>query len=333
MAGGRGMPFTSEQMQQVFRTNMIDFVVGKGYEIEKGSRHSVHVKHSGGLYLFNHGRGYYCFSTKSKGNIIDFAKEYFGVDFIGAVEMILGTRAYEVTEHVIPPKEVEPRKPLVLPQKDSNYNRVIAYLTKTRGISKEIVYDLIKEKKIYQAKTTYQGRNFSNCAFVGYDETGVAKYCAIRSMNQKSNFRQDITGSNKSYGFTMSGTSNRVYEFEAPIDAMSHATLMALHGYDWREDHRVAEGCLSDRALERYLQSHPSIKEIVFCYDNDVDGQLADKTPCNHGQEQASAMCEKYQKKGYEVFVQEPKTKDFNGDLLHYLELSKEETELEELEQ
>ncbi len=111
MAGRRGMPFTSEQMQQVFNTNMIDFVVGKGYEIEKGSRHSVHVKHSGGLYLFNNGRGYYCFSTQSKGNIIDFTKEYFGVDFIGAVEMILGTRAYEVTEHVIPPKEVEPRKP------------------------------------------------------------------------------------------------------------------------------------------------------------------------------------------------------------------------------
>lgn len=30
------MPFTEEQMKQVFDTNLIDFAVKHGYEIEKG---------------------------------------------------------------------------------------------------------------------------------------------------------------------------------------------------------------------------------------------------------------------------------------------------------
>lgn len=85
----------------------------------------------------------------------------------------------------------------------------------------------------------------------------------------------------------MTGRSQRVYEFEAPIDAMSHATLCKMQGIDWRKDYRVSEGCLSSRALRHFLEHHPEIKEIVLCYDNDVDGKLADGTPHNHGQVRA----------------------------------------------
>ena len=135
---GNKMPFTKEQMKQVFDTNLIDFAVRNGFEIEKGDRYTVHVKSSGGLYIFNHGRGYYCFSTQKKGNIIEFVRDYYGLDFIGAVEMILGERAYEQTEHFVAPNEKKETKELVLPPKDDNYNRVIAYLIGSRGIDKEI---------------------------------------------------------------------------------------------------------------------------------------------------------------------------------------------------
>ncbi len=50
------MPFTEEQMKQVFDTNIIDFAVRHGFEVEKGDRNTVHVKHSGGLYLFRHAK-------------------------------------------------------------------------------------------------------------------------------------------------------------------------------------------------------------------------------------------------------------------------------------
>ncbi len=331
----RPMPFTEEQMQQVFGTNMIDFAVQHGFQIEKGDRHSVHVKNSGGLYLFNHGRGYYCYTTERKGNIIDFVKDYFGQDFKGAVEMILGCRAYEQTEHYIPPSEKKPKGDLILPPKDKNFNRTIAYLAKTRGIDTEIIYAMISQGKVYQAVTEKNGHNFRNCAFVGFDENGQPRYCALRAPSENSSFRQDVENSDKTYGFCMEGRSNRVYAFEAPIDAMSHACLCKLHSIDWRADHRVAEGCLSDKALYRYLQRHPEITEIVFCYDNDMDGRLKDGTPHNHGQVQAELSAEAFEDLGYKTMIQTPKNKDFNLDLIEYhkltqlssLEVSEEEPE------
>ena len=313
----RTMPFTEEQMQQIYNTNLIDFAVRHGFEIEKGDRNTVHVKHSGGLYLFKHGRGYICFSKEgSKGNIVDFVQEYMGAsDFKSAAEMILNCRAYEQTEHYIPPVEKKPRGELVLPPRDRSFDRTIAYLTRTRGIEKEIVYAMMEQGRVYGARTEKGGYSFHNCAFVGYDEGGKPRYCALRAPSADSHFRQDVENSDKTYGFIMEGRSNRVYEFEAPIDAMSHATLCKLNGIDWRKDHRVSERCLSDKALARYLKLHPEVTEIVFCYDNDIDGKLADGTPHNHGQAQAEISAEKFTKLGYLCFIQTPRTKDFNKDL------------------
>lgn len=327
----RALPFTEEQMRQIYNTNLIDFAVQHGFEIEKSDANTVHIKHHGGLYLFKHGRGYICFSTESKGNIVDFVKEYMGAcDFKSAGEIILNCRAYESTEHYIPPVEKKPRGELVLPPKDKNFGRTIAYLTQTRGIDKEIVLAMIEQGKVYGAKTERDGYCFHNCAFVGYDESGTPRYCALRAPSADSHFRKDVENSDKTFGFTMEGKSNRVYEFEAPIDAMSHATLCKLYGSDWREDHRISEGCLSDKALDRYLKFHSEITEIVFCYDNDIDGKLADGTPHNHGQVQAEISAGKFTDLGYRCFIQTPQTKDFNQDLLTFWDIKQaNDTQLE----
>ena len=309
-------------MKQVFDTNLIDFAVQHGFEVEKGDRNTVHVKHSGGLYLFKHGRGFCRFTDDTSGNIIAFAQQYMGAgDFKSALEMILGCRAYEATEHYVQPTEKAERGVLVLPEKDKSFDRTIAYLTKTRGIDKEIVYAMIDAGKVYGARTEKNGYSFHNAAFVGYDETGTPRYCALRSPSPDSKFRMDVEHSDKTYGFCMEGRSNRVYEFEAPIDAMSHATLCKLHGIDWREDHRVSEGCLSDKALYRYLEQHPEITEIVFCYDNDSEGKDAKGQPHNHGQIQAEISADTFAGLGYKTFIQTPQTKDFNQDLNTYREM------------
>lgn len=316
------MPFTEEQMKQVFETNLIDFAVQHGFEIEKGDRNTVHVKH---------GRGYYCFSTQQKGNIIDFAKEYLGaIDFKSAVEMILGCEAYANTKSLIEPVEKQARGKLILPKKDNNYDRTIAYLIQARGIDKEIVYDMIKRGKVYGARTVHNGQSFHNCAFVGYDEKGVARYCSLRSPSTGSKFRQDVENSDKTYGFCMEGNSKRVYEFEAPIDAMSHATLCKYYGMDWKKDHRVAEGGLSVQALERYLKIHTEIKEIVFCYDNDRDSVDSNGNPHNHGQIKAKEVALYFREQGYQVAIQTPRNKDFNLDLQEFYERQKQQVKEQE---
>lgn len=318
--GRRTMPFTEEQMRQIYGTNIIDFAIAQGFEVEKGDRATVHVKNSGGLYLFKHGRGFYCFSEEKGGDIVDFAMRYLGLDKIGAMEAILGSRAYELTSPAVPRQEKAPRGTLILPPRDEDDRRVFAYLTKTRRIDPEIVREMMRQGRVYQTRQETGGKIRRNCAFVGYDEEGIPRYCALRGPSADSSFRQDVEHSDKTYGFVMEGKSGRVYAFEAPIDAMSHATLCKMQGVDWRRDYRVSEGCLSGRALRRFLELHPEVREIVLCYDNDVDGKLVDGTPHNHGQERAEQEKAYFASQGYAVCIQTPCEKDFNRVLTRLYE-------------
>ena len=249
------------------------------------------------------------------------------------MEQILGCRAYERTAHVVSPQEKAERGTMVLPPRDTDDRRVFAYLTKTRKIDPEIVQTMMKQAKVYQSRQEIGGKVCRNCAFVGYDSKGTPRYCALRGPSADSSFRQDMENSDKTYGFLMEGKSNRVYEFEAPIDAMSHATLYKLRGYDWRKDYRISEGCLSDRALKRFLEEHPKVNEIVFCYDNDVDGKLADGTPHNHGQVRAGEAKKHYQSLGYKVAIQTPTEKDFNKVLTSLYEQPRQQQSMTEDEE
>ena len=161
----------------------------------------------------------------------------------------------------------------------------------------------------------------NNCVFCGYDELGQMKYVAMRSVNQNSKFRQDAAGSDKQYGFSTDGTSDELFVFEAPIDAMSHATLFKLEGLDWKQDSRVSMGGLSDLALEHYLKMHPYIKKVHFCLDNDEAGK--NRIYGVYDEKKDEYVIESYKQKyeglGYEVFVDLPVTKDYNNDLQMYL--------------
>ena len=91
------MPFTKEEVEKIYNTNIIDFAVENGLILEKGDVNTVHVKNSGGLYLFKHGRGFHWFTTGKHGNIVEFAMEYFGLSKVEAMERVLGSRAYGST--------------------------------------------------------------------------------------------------------------------------------------------------------------------------------------------------------------------------------------------
>lgn len=52
---GRPMPFTEEQMRQIYNTNIIDFAVRNGFEIEKSDKATVHVKHNGERWYYRPG--------------------------------------------------------------------------------------------------------------------------------------------------------------------------------------------------------------------------------------------------------------------------------------
>lgn len=175
----------------------------------------------------------------------------------------------------------------------------------------------------------------NNCVFCGFDENREMKYAAMRGVNQNSSFRQDAIGSDKKYGFCMEGTGNDVFVFEAPIDAMSHATLYKLEGLDWKKDSRICLGGVSELALDQYLKTHPDTKNIHFCLDNDQAGidNIYGVFDEKKSEYTTRSLLETYRDKGYMVSVNLPVLKDYNMDLQSYCkEQSKTNEETDECE-
>ena len=303
-------PYTKEQIAQANSVNMIDYAAMNGYMIEAGGKEALHVKRSGGLYLFKNSNRFYHHTTEKTGGMIDFVMQFEGKDFLQAIGHLINEYP-NIGEYVPPavPAKKE-RGEMVLPDKAPNYKRVYWYLCTARGIEPEIVSKLMKEKKIYQQ--TDKG----NCVFIGYYENKVPKYCSKRGTSPDRPYKGDQDNSDKSYPFSMEGTSNRLFALESPIDVMSHASLSKMHNIDYMRDHRISLGCLSDRALSWYLKKHPEIKQIIFAFDNDIDGKAPDGSPHNHGQETAKKFAAKYAEQGYDTAVQTPAAKDFNDDLM-----------------
>ena len=180
----------------------------------------------------------------------------------------------------------------------------------------------MREHKIYE-------NDKHSCVFVGFDKNGQAGYASVRSTYTMGNsYRGDVKNSDKRHCFTLNGKSDSVYVFEAPIDAMSHATLTKVSGWDWQEDWRIALGGVSDLGLQQFLSLHPEIKNIHFATDNDEQGKKVLENEYNtDGTIKKVGYVQKYKDKGYEVFREEPAHKDFNEDLCAFME---EQTPIQE---
>lgn len=124
------------------------------------------------------------------------------------------------------------------------------------------------------------------------------------------NEKKDISGSNKRFGFALSGQKNaqELHVFEGAIDLLSYITILEQQGIDWRYDDYLSLGNASllgksiekitiPVALEEYLSSHTDIKSLHLHLDNDQAGhdttekikytlkeryQILDKTPRHH---------------------------------------------------
>lgn len=157
-----------------------------------------------------------------------------------------------------------------LPRPDKNTQAATAYLMH-RGISPKVLRYCVSSGILYQ---TTRG-NYRNCVFVGKDEHGVAR-CAFQRGCQGT-FRGDVSGSQKQYGFLISAEDpecDTVEIYEAPIDAMSGATLRQYkHDMPWRGVHYLALGGLNHQPIDYFLAHHPAVKTAVLCFDRDEPGR------------------------------------------------------------
>lgn len=292
--------FTDEEIYKANNIDIMDYAIKKGLELNKVGRDSYHVKGFGGLYINPNSNKWNCFSQDKGGGPIQLSMLIENNTWVEAVKELLGDKYESLLDYMRKNKNSEIKKKerdeFILPEKNNTYKHVIAYLIKTRNINKHIVYQLIKDQKLYED-------NKRNCVFVGYDRNNNPRYANFRSTNPNITFKGEVKNSDKAYSFSIKGTTNKLYIFESPIEAISYLTILELNNIIDFKDHIVSLGGVSDRALEQYLKDNQNIKGIVCCLNNDKAGI------------EATRRIKNTYKLKYNVIERYPVKKDYNEDL------------------
>lgn len=194
-----------------------------------------------------------------------------------------------------PPIEKE-HKPFKLPPRNDRMSRVFSYLLLTRGIDKDVLYEFVRRKMIYESS------DFHNAVFVGYDSSGKPRHAHKRGTVTSNSYKGNVAGSQPEFSFHWHGTSDKLFLFEAPIDMLSY---ISMHKNNWQKHSYAASCSVSDRVLFQCLKDNPNIKNVFLCFDNDEAGQKANKR-----------IAEKLNSMNIQNEILVPTHKDWNEDIL-----------------
>jgi hypothetical protein len=243
--------FTDEQKQRANSIDLADFLRAQGEEVTCAGRDWRWERHDS---VTLRGSRWYQHSAQEGGLAIDFVRRFYDLSFPEAVTMLLNGEhgaGFVEAEKKPPP----PPKPFQLPEAHTDMRRVFAYLLKERCIDREVI------RHFARAGTLFEDAKYHNCVFVGTDENGVARHAHRRSTyTLGESFRSNVEGSDARYSFHHTGTSGRLYVFEAPIDMISFLTM---HPDRWQQHSHVALCGVSSQAMTQMLEQNPGIREVA----------------------------------------------------------------------
>lgn len=149
-------------------------------------------------------------------------------------------------------------------KENTDCKRVLAFLTKTRGLDYNMVTDLVKQGKIAQEEKT------GNVLFKYFDDNGdLAGVEKVGTLTGKK-FKGIEAGSAGDRGFEIvKGNGNKAYFFESSIDMLS---FMQLHKeiYDCRLVSLM--GLKPEIVMETILRNNITPDNVYICTDNDDAG-------------------------------------------------------------
>ena len=106
--------------------------------------------------------------------------------------------------------------------------------------------------------------------FVGFDEHGVARHAHKRGLyTQGKSYRGNVEGCDPRCSFHWTGTSDRLYVFEAPIDLLAFLTL---YPEDWQRHSYAALCGTAEHAMLWMLGENPNLQKVILCLDHDAAG-------------------------------------------------------------
>ena len=284
--------FTKEQREQARRTDLANFLISQGEKVRKSGSEYEWLDGSQKVTIRGH-LWYHQYEQKG-GDAVDFVRRFYNKDYAEAVEMLLNGNGGQIITS--PPIKRE-RKPFDLPPRNDRMSRVFSYLLLTRGIDKDVIYEFVRRKMIYESA------DYHNAVFVGYDSSGKPRHAHKRGTVTSNPYKGNVAGSQPEYSFHWHGTSEKLFLFEAPIDMLSY---ISMHKKNWKEHSYAASCSVSDRVLFQCLNDNPNIKNVFLCFDNDEAGQTANKR-----------IADKLNSMNIKSEILIPTHKDWNEDILN----------------
>ncbi len=267
---------SQEEIDRANSVNLPQFLMSQGVELKRVGKEYIMKEHDSVHIVDNIGgeKGkWFRFSENVGGGNIDFCEKFLGMSFREAVEALNNGREINYIPHSRDEKTEQ--KPAEKGEVDIKANadskRVIAYLTKTRGLDYSIVADLLKKGKLIQEEKT------GNAVFLIKDENGKTVGAEKVGTLTDKRFKGIDPNTVNGYGFeTVYGKGENLFFFESAIDALSFADI---HQADIGNARLVSMMGLKPSIVEATIQRYGIPPEKVYlCSDNDEKGNLfADK--------------------------------------------------------
>ena len=255
--------FTKEQREQARRTDIASFLVSQGEKVKRSGSEYEWLDGSQKVTIRGH-LWYHQYEQKG-GDAIDFIRKFYNKDYAEAVQMLLSNYGGQIVNLQTTERE---QKPFILPPRNDRMSRVFSYLLLTRGIDKDVLFEFVRKKMIYESAY------YHNAVFVGYDSSGKPRHAHKRGTVTSNSYKGNVAGSQPEFSFHWHGTSDKMFLFEAPIDMLSY---ISMHKENWKKHSYAASCSVSDRVLFQCLKDNPNIKNVFLCFDNDEAGQTANK--------------------------------------------------------
>lgn len=252
-----------EDTYRARNVSLYDYFVSRGYSLsysgsdERGDKYKVNGYQ--GLYIQN--CTYYRFSTCTKGNSIDCLMNEFGFSFEDAVTELIGDSSNSGYPINLPAAKKHVTKPFIMPELANNQRRVIAYLTKTRGISSEVIVSQIRKHNLFQ---DIRG----NIVFPTISDNGTIIGAEVVGTLDQIRFKQIIEGSSVKECFKISfGDPKKFFFFESGIEVLSFISL----GHDCTDSVLFSLAGLKYEPILRLFELFPNA-EFFNCVNNDLAG-------------------------------------------------------------
>ena len=268
------MPYIYFTDEQKLRANSVDLeryllqngeeLIRSGPEKRLKSDKSITIR---GSEWFDHAQ-----AVKTGGGPVAFVMYHYGLSYPEAMIRLLGGEQGVVYEAAAPRKKEPEPKEFALPPAGESMRRVYAYLLKQRFISREVLNTFVSQRLIYESceKSKDNTKEYHNAVFVGFDEHGVPRHAHKRGVyTHGKSYRGNVSGCDPRYSFHWTGSSDRLYVFEAPIDLLSFLTL---YPQDWQKHSYVALCGTSEHAMLWMLEQNPQIRKVALCLDHDEAG-------------------------------------------------------------